>query len=72
MLAAGLNQILFLPIQPQNRYPRLLATADLCLVVLNREGTHVSVPSKTYSIMAAGKPVLAICESSNDVARVGW
>lgn len=69
-LAVGLKQILFLPIQPQGRYSRLLATADLCLVVLNREGTYASVPSKTYSIMAAGKPVMAICESENDVARV--
>jgi colanic acid biosynthesis glycosyl transferase WcaI len=69
-LAAGLKQAMFLPIQSLDRYPRLLATADLCLVVLNREGTYTSVPSKTYSIMAAGKPVLAICESDNDVARV--
>ena len=69
-LAASLTQVLFLPIQSRDRYPRLLATADLCLVVLNREGTFASVPSKTYSIMAAGKPVLAICEGSNDVARV--
>lgn len=68
--AEGLPNITFLPIQPRDRYPRLLATADVCLVVLCREGTQASVPSKTYSIMAAGRPVLAICESENDTARV--
>jgi putative colanic acid biosynthesis glycosyltransferase WcaI len=69
-LAAGLQNVMLLPIQSRDRYARLLATADLCLVVLNREGTYASVPSKTYSIMAAGKPVLAVCEAGNDVARV--
>jgi putative colanic acid biosynthesis glycosyltransferase WcaI len=69
-LARGLANVMFLPIQSRDRYPRLLASADLCLVVLSREGTYASVPSKTYSIMAAGKPVLAICEADNEVARV--
>ena len=68
--AAGLGNVMFLPIQPRDRYPRLLAAADACLVVLAREGTHASVPSKTYSIMAAGKPVIAICEEANEIARV--
>ena len=69
-LAADLNNVTFLPIQSQERYPRLLASADICLVVLNREGTYASVPSKTYSIMAAGKPVFALCEAGNDIVRV--
>ncbi len=69
-LAVGLPNVMFLPIQSRDRYARLLASADLCLVVLNREGTYASVPSKTYSIMAAGKPVLAVCEIGNDVDRV--
>ena len=69
-LAEGLDNVKFLPIQSKRRYPRLLATADLCLVVLNREGTYASVPSKTYSIMAAGRPFLAVCESGNDIVRV--
>ena len=68
--AEGLPNVTFLPIQSRTRYPRLLAAADICLVVLCREGTQASVPSKTYSIMAAGRPILAICEAENDTARV--
>ncbi|MGA9565865.1 MAG: glycosyltransferase family 4 protein [Candidatus Korobacteraceae bacterium] len=69
-LSAGLGNVTFLPIQSRERYPQLLASADICLVVLNREGTFASVPSKTYSIMAAGKPVFALCEAGNDIVRV--
>jgi colanic acid biosynthesis glycosyl transferase WcaI len=69
-LAAGLNNVMFLPIQSRERYARLLNAADACVVTLSREGTTASVPSKTYSIMAAGKPVLAICEPANEIARL--
>jgi colanic acid biosynthesis glycosyl transferase WcaI len=37
----------------------LLATGDLHVVSLRRGLASVSVPSKTYSILAAGRPVLA-------------
>jgi colanic acid biosynthesis glycosyl transferase WcaI len=69
-LSRGLNNVRLLPIQTHERYPRLLAAADLCLVILNREGTYTSVPSKTYSIMAAGRPFIALSESGNDIVRV--
>lgn len=68
--AKDLENIIFLPTQSRERFPRLLALADVCTVLLSGEATHASVPSKTYSIMAAGKPVLAICEQNNDTARV--
>jgi glycosyltransferase involved in cell wall biosynthesis len=69
-LANGLNNVTFLPIQSRDRYQRLLASANVCLVVLDREGTRASVPSKTYNIMAAGRPVLALCESDNEISLV--
>jgi colanic acid biosynthesis glycosyl transferase WcaI len=69
-LTAGLDNVMFLPIQSRERYARLLSAADACVVVLSPEGTTTSVPSKTYSIMAAGKPVIAICELENEIARI--
>ena len=68
--AEGLPNVLFLPIQPTERYPHLLATADVGLVLLSREGTMASVPSKTYSLLAAGKPIVAMCEADSDTARL--
>jgi len=68
--ANGLGSVTLLPLQSRQRFPRLLASADVCTVLLCGEATNASVPSKTYSIMAAGKPLLAICDPSNDTARV--
>ncbi len=68
--AEGLSNVTMLPIQPLDRFPRLLATADVGLVLLSREGTQASVPSKTYSLLAAGKPIVAICEAESDTARL--
>lgn len=68
--ARGARNVKFLPLQPRSRFPKLLAAADIGLVLVSREATHVSVPGKTYSIMAAGRPVLAVCDPANDTARV--
>jgi glycosyltransferase involved in cell wall biosynthesis len=68
--AHGLRNVSFLPIQSLERFPNLLATGDLGLVLLSPEGTQASVPSKIYSIMAAGRAVLAICDPECDTARL--
>jgi colanic acid biosynthesis glycosyl transferase WcaI len=68
--AEGLSNVHFLPIQPRDRFREVLATSDLALVLLSGEGAQVSVPSKIYSIMAAGRPVIAICDPSSEIVRV--
>ena len=68
--ASGLRNIRFLPIQSLERFPKLLATGDLGLVLLSPEGTQSSVPGKIYSLMAAGRAVLSICEPNCDAAEL--
>jgi len=55
----GLSNVRFLPMQPREKYPEVLAASDLCLVTLRPEVRTPVVPSKILSIMAAGRPVLA-------------
>ncbi len=57
-LASGLSNVRFLPMQPKEVYPKVLAASDACLVTLRAE-TATPFPSKTNTIMAAGRPVLA-------------
>jgi glycosyltransferase involved in cell wall biosynthesis len=68
--AQGLRNVCFLPIQALDRFPRLLATADVAVVILSPEGTRASVPSKVYGIMAAGRAVVAICEPVSDTGKL--
>ena len=66
--AAGLDNLRFVPMQPRERLPEVLAAADLHLVPLRSGLARSSVPSKLYSILASGRPVLASVDAGTEVA----
>jgi len=66
----GLSNVYFFPLQPREDVPSVFALADVSLVSLRREIVAESVPSKTYSIMASGRPVIATVQSGTEVARL--
>ena len=47
-----------------------MATGDLHVVPLKRGLGSVSVPSKTYSVLAAGRPVCAAIDLDTEVPRI--
>jgi colanic acid biosynthesis glycosyl transferase WcaI len=67
--AQGLPNVRFVDTQPVERLPEVLAAADIHLVTLKRGLARSSVPSKTYSILAAGRPLLASVDEGSEVAR---
>jgi colanic acid biosynthesis glycosyl transferase WcaI len=68
--AAGLPNLRFGDHQPADRLNEVLATGDIHLVPLRRGLGRVSVPSKTYSILAAGRPVVAAIDADSEVNRI--
>ncbi|MGH9213168.1 MAG: glycosyltransferase family 4 protein [Acidimicrobiales bacterium] len=68
--AAGLPNLRFVDFQPKERLPEVLAAADIHVVPLKRGLARSSVPSKTYSILAAGRPLVASVDEGTEVARV--
>ena len=68
--AAGLANVRFGDHQPADRLNEVLATGDIHLVPLRRGLGRVSVPSKTYSILAAGRPVVAAIDVDSEVNRI--
>lgn len=68
--ASGLANLHFVGYQPKERLPEVLASADLHVVPLRAGLGNVSVPSKTYSILAAGRPVLAAVDADTEVPRM--
>ena len=67
---AGLANVHFVDFQPKGRLPDVLAAGDIHVVPLRRGLARSSVPSKTYSILAAGRPVVASVDEGTEVARV--
>lgn len=66
----NLDNVLFLPMQPKDKYPEVLAASDVCLATLRQEVRTPVVPSKILSIMAAGRPVLASLPLDGDAPRL--
>jgi glycosyltransferase involved in cell wall biosynthesis len=47
-----------------------MAAADLSLVTLNPASSPFSLPSKVFSIMASGRPILAVVPLESEVAQL--
>lgn len=67
--AAGLDNIRFIDMQPIERLPEVLAAGDIHVVPLRTGLAWSSVPSKLYSILAAGRPLVASVDVGTEVAR---
>ncbi|MEO0248202.1 MAG: glycosyltransferase family 4 protein, partial [candidate division WOR-3 bacterium] len=66
----GLENVLWLPIQPWSVYPEILAASDISLLNLHPELRTPVVPSKLLSIMAAARPVVASLPFQSDARRI--
>lgn len=62
-----LQNVQFLPFQAWERTPEVMATADICIVSL-RSGIGIqSLPSKTFTYLASGRPILAIVDPGSAI-----
>lgn len=61
-----INNVHFLPYQPKEFIKYSLNAADVHLVVNQKGIKGVSVPSKIYGVMAAGKPILGVLEQDSE------
>ncbi len=74
----GLANVTILPPLPRGRLCTSLNAADLALITLVQGMLGVSVPSRLYNILAAGKPLIVGADERSEVARVvheenvGW
>ncbi len=66
--ALGLENAVFLPFVPYAELPALLASSDVLLVPLDKDKSDLSAPSKLYTFMAAGRPILALASPDSEVA----
>lgn len=67
--AADLPNVRFIDMQPLERLPEVLAAGDIHVVPLRAGLAWSSVPSKLYSILAAGRPIVASVDEGTEVAR---
>jgi glycosyltransferase involved in cell wall biosynthesis len=66
--AGRVPNLRLLPRQPASVFPEVLASAQVGIVTLAQGYEGLSMPSKTYDLMAAGAAILGISNPPNDLA----
>jgi glycosyltransferase involved in cell wall biosynthesis len=74
----GLRNLTILdPLSPEDLCEGLNA-CSVSIISLTRGMAGISVPSRTYNVLASGKPIVAVCDAEAELAsvvreeRVGW
>lgn len=74
----NITNVTLLEPRPRKEQNIFLNACDVALVSLIEKMHGVSMPSRTYNILAVGKPILALTEKESELARVieedevGW
>ena len=66
--AQGMHNVQFLPFMESDTYQEALAKADALLVSLEANLSGLAVPSKFYTYLAAGRPIIAISDTTTEMA----
>ncbi len=66
----ALKNVIFLPFQPRAGLPEMMASADAAFVGLRKEVGNDSLPSKIFSILASGRPILASVDEASEAGRL--
>jgi glycosyltransferase involved in cell wall biosynthesis len=66
----GSKNVRFLPFRPAAEIPYVMAAGDLHIITVKRGLEGVVVPSKLYSTLAAGRPILVVAPAECDAARI--
>ena len=65
----GLDNIVLLPFQPADRLAQTLSAGDVHFISLRTGFEGVVVPSKAYSALAAGRPLVYLGRVTGEIAR---
>jgi colanic acid biosynthesis glycosyl transferase WcaI len=69
-MSEGLQNILWLPLQPIERLNDLLNLADIHLLPQRSDAADLVMPSKLTGILASGRPVVATAVPGTQVAGI--
>ncbi len=61
-----LKNVQFIPFQPREKLPEVLASAHISVVILKHGIGTASLPSKIFSIMSSGRPILISVDEGSE------
>lgn len=66
----NLKNVIFLPYQPKSELPFSLTAPSVSIVTYENYLEGLLMPSKLYTTLAAGVPVVGLCYNNSEVARI--
>ncbi|MDD4689513.1 MAG: glycosyltransferase family 4 protein [Eubacteriales bacterium] len=63
----GAKNVRLMPYQPEEIVPYSMASGDVGIVSQEKKIAHLFLPSKTYTMMACGMPIVGLCSSMDDL-----
>jgi len=76
--SARLRNVTLLPLQLRQDLAETLNACDVAVISFIKGIAGISVPSRTYNVMAAGRPIIAVADDDSELAlvvreeRIGW
>jgi colanic acid biosynthesis glycosyl transferase WcaI len=67
---ANLHNVVFIPLQPIDRFSELLAMADLHVLPQHRSAADLVLPSKLGGMLASGRPIVATAAPGTEIANL--
>jgi glycosyltransferase involved in cell wall biosynthesis len=69
MANSGNSNVLLFPFQPIEIISQTLSSASMSFVCLDSNFTGLSVPSKSYGVLAARVPIIGIMDSNSEISK---
>lgn len=66
----NLNNVKFIPYLDKSKLPYSLNSADISLLTYEENLEGLLMPSKLYTIMASGKPIIALCKPDSEISNI--
>jgi glycosyltransferase involved in cell wall biosynthesis len=66
----GVDNVLLLPFQDKDIIPFSIGAADIGVITLDEKSSAVSVPSKTYSMLAVGSCLMCIAAKTSELSAL--
>ena len=65
-----MENVWIFPLQPQERVSEVYSLGDLSIVIAKKGAGNSALPSKTWSIMSSGRPVLASFDKGTEIEKI--
>ena len=66
-IKSGAANVRLFPYQPLDKFPFSMASGDIGIVSQEEKLAHLFLPSKAYSMMACGMPIIGMCSERDDL-----